>query len=437
MQGRGMADMYKIMLSSTYMESKEHRTAVREAMLGQRMFPIAMEDDAALPDQGLIDASLAKVDESDGYVGLISYRYGQTPACPQRNPQRLSLTELEFRRALERDMPICMFIMHGEHPVPMTAVGAERGNKRKYESFLRIAKKDRIYAEFKSVEDLKTKAVQSLIKLREVLDRRAQRNLPDKRDSADDSQGAGGDKQRSLSGLPLPVSNISIRVPTHFMGRDEALAEIGEALKRHAVTVVHGLRGAGKTTLAAAYAEKHRGDFRATWWIRAQTESTMRTDLVALGVRLNWVGADAKEQEALAAVLERLRGEGEGLLLMYDNAIDAPSLRPYLPVGGESKALVTSNAHTGAISRRLSNCRFGRKTLVPIILLPAPGAGPSTPRPSLCRGRWGDCRSPMSRLALIATGSAFRLNNIKNVSRRRRGGCSTHPRMRPANIMAA
>jgi ATP-dependent DNA ligase len=27
----------------------------------------------------------------------------------------------------------------------------------------------------------------------------------------------------------------------------------------------------GKTTLAAAYAERHRGDYRATWWIRAQT----------------------------------------------------------------------------------------------------------------------------------------------------------------------
>jgi Domain of unknown function (DUF4062) len=177
-----MADMYKIMLSSTYAELKEHRHAVREAMLNQRMFPIAMEDDAALPDQDLIDASLAKVDESDGYVGLISYRYGQTPVCPDRNQQCLSLTELEFRRALERDIPICMFIMHGDHPVPRTAVGAERGTKRKYESFLRLAKKDRIYAEFKSVEDLKAKAVQSLIKLREVLDSRAQRKLSDKRD---------------------------------------------------------------------------------------------------------------------------------------------------------------------------------------------------------------------------------------------------------------
>jgi hypothetical protein len=131
----------------------------------------------------------------------------------------------------------------------------------------------------------------------------------------------------------------------HFLGREDALAEIGESLKRYAVTAVHGLRGVGKSTLAAAYAEKHRGDYRATRWIRAQTEPTMRADLAALGVRLNWVGADAKGEEALAAVLEHLRGEGNRLLLIYDNAVDAATLKPYLPLSGESKALVNSNAH--------------------------------------------------------------------------------------------
>ncbi len=609
---------YSIMLSSTYVELKDHRQAVREAMLGQQMFPNAMENDAALADQDLIDASLAKVKESKAYVGLISYRYGQTPVCPVRNPQCLSLTELEFRYALKRKIPICMFIMHDEHPVPKREVGKERGVKRKFESFVRLAKKDRIYAEFKSVEDLKAKAVQSLAALRKLLDARApghsngseepettsQRGLgpittdaelrlayentertrwpcpgarvadlnielvrffasktkPDlSLDGMDHEQlaahlkllstvpqanplphfaailcfcdspqllipqararfvaGEQGDRdvllenvegalhrqvaklsrstlaelrtrasfdgsghrvetreipeevireaisnavahrdynatgnvqvrvtkdlieiinpgsfppsfswdsflnseavsspndaaiayyltvQLSFEGIgrgfsvyrkfikehgkqaiscdvgPGPtvkvriqrpqnfdtvtaaevsnvqkkfdtvkaaeVSNVPIRVPTHFLGRDEALAEIGESLKHHAVTVAHGLRGVGKSTLAAAYAEKHRGDYRATWWIRAQTESTMRADLVALGVRLNWVGADAKEEEALATISECLRSEGDGVLLIYDSAVDAATLRPYLPRGGEAKSLVTSNA---------------------------------------------------------------------------------------------
>ncbi|HEV2000239.1 MAG TPA: tetratricopeptide repeat protein, partial [Xanthobacteraceae bacterium] len=135
----------------------------------------------------------------------------------------------------------------------------------------------------------------------------------------------------------------------HFMGRDDALVAIETALHRHegrvAITALHGLRGVGKTTLAAAFAERHRDGYRATWWIRAQTEPGMRADLVALGVRLGWVAADDKEEPALAAVMERLRHEGEGILLIFDNAPDAAALASYLPRGGRAQVLVTSNAH--------------------------------------------------------------------------------------------
>ena len=133
------------------------------------------------------------------------------------------------------------------------------------------------------------------------------------------------------------------------MGREEALADIETAMRRYhgrvAITALHGLRGVGKTVLAAAYAERHRRDYRATWWLRAETAAGMRADLVGLGVRLGWVGADDKEEPALAAVSERLGHEGDGILLIFDNAVDADSLAPYLPRGGAARVLVTSNYH--------------------------------------------------------------------------------------------
>jgi hypothetical protein len=142
----------------------------------------------------------------------------------------------------------------------------------------------------------------------------------------------------AFPGEAFAVSNIPIRVPTHFMGRADSLAAINTALKRYegrvAITALHGLRGVGKTTLAAAYAERHRDKYRATWWIRAQTDLTMRADLVGLGVRLKWVAADEKEEPALPTVMERLRNEGDGILLIFDNAIDAGTIRPFLPRGG-------------------------------------------------------------------------------------------------------
>jgi hypothetical protein len=147
----------------------------------------------------------------------------------------------------------------------------------------------------------------------------------------------------------VAVSNISIRVPEHFFGRENELQDIEKALARYAgrvaITALHGLRGVGKTVLAAAFAERQRKNYRATWWIRAETADAMRADLVGLGVRLGWVAPDEKEAPALAKVMERLRHEGEGILLIYDNAVEAKALRPFLPQGGAAKILVTSNAH--------------------------------------------------------------------------------------------
>jgi class 3 adenylate cyclase/tetratricopeptide (TPR) repeat protein len=156
--------------------------------------------------------------------------------------------------------------------------------------------------------------------------------------------------------LAVAESNIPEgMVPRHFVGREDALAEIAAALEglggRAAITALHGLRGVGKTVLAAAYAERHRADYRATWWIRAETEPGLRADLVGLAVRLQWVAADEKEEPALAAVRERLRQEGDGILLIFDSARDAEALRPWLPRGGASRIIVTSNApNWGAVA---------------------------------------------------------------------------------------
>jgi tetratricopeptide (TPR) repeat protein len=153
----------------------------------------------------------------------------------------------------------------------------------------------------------------------------------------------------AFPGAAVALSNVPIRLPAHFMGREEALAAVEAALTRAsdrlAVAALHGLRGVGKTTIAAAYADSRRASYRATWWLRAQSESSLRSDLVGLGARLSWVGAEDKEEPSLAIVMERLRHEGEGILLIFDNAADANAIKGFLPRGGHSHVLVTSNAH--------------------------------------------------------------------------------------------
>jgi hypothetical protein len=144
---------------------------------------------------------------------------------------------------------------------------------------------------------------------------------------------------------PILQSNFIPRAPTHF-ARPELLDEIDRAfqINEPAAVVLHGLRGVGKTALALAYADRHAPQFRAMWWIRAAEDASIISDILDLGIRLSWIREIENEQLALTCVLGHLRQDGDGLLLVYDNASGPDAIRSYLP-GGAARVLVTSNNH--------------------------------------------------------------------------------------------
>jgi tetratricopeptide (TPR) repeat protein len=152
----------------------------------------------------------------------------------------------------------------------------------------------------------------------------------------------------AFPGSSRAISNIPINVPWHFLGREDDLGAIHKVLSsgdgRAAITALHGLRGVGKTVLAAAYAERHSRDYRVTWWIRAETDATIRADLVGLGVQLDWVKEDVAEEMAVKAVLDRLTREGTNILLIYDNARNSRELVRLLPRSAGPRIIITSNA---------------------------------------------------------------------------------------------
>ena len=101
----------RVMLSSTFFDLEEKRQQVLDLMARHEFHDIAMERDAALSTLDKIASSLRKVDRAEAYVCIIGYRYGTRDPCPTRNPENLSLTELEWRRAKERGIPRCALIM--------------------------------------------------------------------------------------------------------------------------------------------------------------------------------------------------------------------------------------------------------------------------------------------------------------------------------------
>ena len=106
-----------VMVSSTFTDLKEHRTALIKAIDGQELKAVGMQNDGAKPDGDVLDSSLEMVQKASAYVGVISHKYGQIPECLERNPDRLSLTELEFNEARRLERPVLIFIMGDKHPV--------------------------------------------------------------------------------------------------------------------------------------------------------------------------------------------------------------------------------------------------------------------------------------------------------------------------------
>jgi tetratricopeptide (TPR) repeat protein len=154
------------------------------------------------------------------------------------------------------------------------------------------------------------------------------------------------------------VSNVSMRIPEHFLGRDEEMAALKLLLESDdalvSVAVLHGVSGIGKTTLAMAYANSRRAEFWVVWRICARTESTIRADLADLAAARSWSAPKSGEAEAAKAAFSRLESDGKGVLLIYDDAADFDLVRRYLPGRGGAKAIVIFDAPRGDLGRSIA-----------------------------------------------------------------------------------
>src|SRR5437870_12697151 len=97
-----------VMISSTLRDLPTHRKEVMDACLRQDMFPKMMEHLPA-SDAEAISVSLKLVDEANIYLGVFAHRYGYVPKT--NNPQQISITEMEYNRAVERRIPRLIFLM--------------------------------------------------------------------------------------------------------------------------------------------------------------------------------------------------------------------------------------------------------------------------------------------------------------------------------------
>jgi hypothetical protein len=154
----------------------------------------------------------------------------------------------------------------------------------------------------------------------------------------------------------------------HFVGRDEHIVKISQALQydgSRKTAIVHGLGGMGKTQLVLAYEKRHRVEYSAVFWINSKNIDTLKQGYLAAAsriyrehpslVHLKTVAEGGSLDDAVEAVKRWLsHSRNNQWLVIYDNH-DTPKLpghnepgtfdiRRFLPEADHGAILITTRS---------------------------------------------------------------------------------------------
>ena len=153
-----------------------------------------------------------------------------------------------------------------------------------------------------------------------------------------------------LPGVQVVVGEIP-REPAGFVAREtlERLASVAGSGRVAVVCAVTGLRGVGKTQLAAAYARQRvREGWGLVGWVNAETPDAMQAGLARVAGRLGVADPEGDSAESARRLREHLQTRAGDGLLVFDNAAAPEMLRPFLPATGGTQVVVTSTDHAFA-----------------------------------------------------------------------------------------
>jgi tetratricopeptide (TPR) repeat protein len=152
---------------------------------------------------------------------------------------------------------------------------------------------------------------------------------------------------------PLPPgSRMPMARNELFVGREDQLHELAEALQTHGmvaigqVASVTSLGGIGKTQLAAEFVYRYGQFFTGgVFWLGFADPASVRTEIALCGgpEHLNlWSLEGAPDIDTQVATIRRIFAGPEPRLLVFDNCEDEELLAKWRPATGGSRVLVTS-----------------------------------------------------------------------------------------------
>jgi hypothetical protein len=134
--------------------------------------------------------------------------------------------------------------------------------------------------------------------------------------------------------------------PSLLVGREGLLTELstrlfgGDSLRPRTVAL-HGLGGAGKTSVALAYARRHLPEVGVAWQFAANDPTVLAAGFGELAAQLG-VRDVVDVRDPVASVHAVLAASSDVWLLVLDNAPDQASVAGFLPPAGPGQVLITS-----------------------------------------------------------------------------------------------
>ena len=146
---------------------------------------------------------------------------------------------------------------------------------------------------------------------------------------------------------PLPVTDPAVvvgeipRKPVAFVARAtvDGLAAAADSDQVAVLCAVTGMRGVGKTQIAAAYARNcGAAGYGLVGWVNAETRDVLLTGLARIADRLGVADPEGDSDESARRLREHLENRAGKSLLVFDNAVGPDILRPFLPPGAARRS---------------------------------------------------------------------------------------------------
>jgi len=148
--------MANIFISSTYKDLKDFRERVSSVIRKMGHTDIAMEYYGA-EDKRPVEKCLEDVAACDIYIGIFAWRYGYIP--PEH---KMSITELEYKKAIECDKKRFIFLLKEDASWPMNLVDKE--NISRIEALRKELSDERLPAFFSTIEELDVVVAEAIYK---------------------------------------------------------------------------------------------------------------------------------------------------------------------------------------------------------------------------------------------------------------------------------